>query len=78
MDWRGPIKKYLEGGRVASYKERARRLKIQVARFCMIEGQLFKRSLGGPYMRCLGPEEAKQVLKEMHEGMQETILVGLA
>ena len=35
----------------------------------MIDGQLFKRSLGGPYLKCLTPELGHYVLVELYEGI---------
>ena len=35
----------------------------------MIDGQLYKRSLGGPYLLCLTPEKGQYVLPELHEGI---------
>ena len=35
----------------------------------MVDGQLYKRSLGGPYLMCLTPEQGQYVLAEFHEGI---------
>ena len=35
----------------------------------MVDGQLYKRSLGGPYLMCLTPEQGQYVLAELHEGI---------
>ena len=35
----------------------------------MIDGQLYKRSLGGPYLMCLTSEQGRYVLAELHEGI---------
>ena len=36
-----------------------------------MDGQLYKRSLGGPYLKCLTPEQGQYVLAELHEGIYE-------
>ena len=35
----------------------------------MVDGQLYKRSLGRPYLKCLTPEQDQYVLVELHEGI---------
>ena len=35
----------------------------------MVNGQLFKWSLDGPYLKCLTTEQGKYVLAELHEGI---------
>ena len=35
----------------------------------MIDGQLYKQSLGGPYLMCLTPEQGQYILVELHEGI---------
>ena len=50
-------------------KEAARKLKVQAARFVMIRDVLYKRGFSYPYLRCLSPEEADYVLREVHEGI---------
>ncbi|KAL5803317.1 hypothetical protein ACOSQ4_031622 [Xanthoceras sorbifolium] len=51
-----------------SDKVETRRIKIKAARFSIIEGQLYKWSYSGPYLKCIDPIEAQQVLKDLHEG----------
>ena len=45
-------------------------------RFSWIDGQLYKRSLDGPYLICLTPEQDRYVLAELHEGICENHLGG--
>ena len=37
----------------------------------MVNEHLYKRSLGGPCLRCLTPEQGHYVLAELHEGICE-------
>lgn len=67
-DWRVPIVHYLLFDALPEDRHKARRLKVQAARFCLIDGKLFKRSIEGPYMKCLGPVESGEILEELHEG----------
>ena len=50
-------------------KEAARKLKVQAARFVLIKDVLYKRGFSRSYLRCLGPEEADYVIREVHEGI---------
>ena len=67
--WMDPIILYLSIGQLHSERNKAHKLQIQSARFSLVDGQLFKRSLGGPYLKCLTPEQSQYVLAELLEGI---------
>ncbi|GFS40591.1 hypothetical protein Acr_00g0069450 [Actinidia rufa] len=67
--WMDEIIAYLQKGTLLKDKLQARRLQYRSARFCIFKGRLYKRSFSGPFLKCLRPEEAKYVLKEIHEGI---------
>ena len=67
--WMDPIILYITAGELPDYKNRAHKIQIQSARFSIIDGQLYKRSIGGPYFKCLTPEQSQYVLAELHEGI---------
>ena len=67
--WMDPIRLYLATGELPNDRGKAHKLQIQSARFSMIDGQLYKRSLGGPYLMCLTPEQGKYILAELYEGI---------
>ena len=50
-------------------KDAARKLKVQAARFVLIKVVLYKRGFSRSNLRCLGPEEADYVMREVHEGI---------
>ena len=50
-------------------KDAARKLKVQASQFVLIKDVLYKRDFSHPYLRCLGLEEAKYVMREVHEGI---------
>ena len=56
-------------GELPKDRDKAHKVRIQSARFSMIDRQLYKRSLGGPYLMCLTPEQGQYVLAELHEGI---------
>ena len=66
-----PIRLYLATGELPNDRGKAHKLQIQSVRFSMVDGQLYKRSLGGPYLMCLTPEQGQYVLVELHEGICE-------
>ena len=63
-----PITLYLST-RHPTERNKAHKLQIQAARFSLIDGQLFKRSFGGPYLKCMTPEQSQYVLAELHKGI---------
>ncbi|CAL1358974.1 unnamed protein product [Linum trigynum] len=66
--WMAPIVSFLAHGAVPDDQKEAWRLRRKAARCSIIEGQLYKRSHTGAYLRCLDEEESKQAIKEVHEG----------
>ena len=67
--WMGPILLYLSTWQLLSERNKAHKIQVQTARFFLVDGQLFKRSMGGPYLKCLTPEQSQYVLIELHEGI---------
>ncbi|KAL6319794.1 hypothetical protein AAG906_036854 [Vitis piasezkii] len=67
--WMHDIVKYLQTGELPEDEKQAHRLRIQVARFTLINDQLYRRSFGGPYLKYLSELEAKYVLAELHDGV---------
>ena len=59
---------YLKNDVLPNKREVARKLKVQVARFILMKDVLYKRGFSHPYVRCLGPDEADYVMREVHEG----------
>ena len=53
-----PITLYLSTGQLPTERNKAHKFQIQTARFSLIDGKLFKRSFGGPYLKCLTPEQS--------------------
>ena len=67
--WMDPIRLYIATGELPNDRDKAHKVRIQSARFSMVDEQLYKRSLGGPYLMCLTPEQGQYVLAELHEGI---------
>ena len=64
-----PIRLYIATGEPPNDRDKAHKVQIQSARFSMIDGQLYKRSLGGLYLMCLTPEQGQYVIAKLHEGI---------
>ena len=62
-NWIAPIVAYLKEGRLLE----ARRLRIRSARYVLIDEVLYKRGFSQPYLRCLAPDEANYILREVYE-----------
>jgi hypothetical protein len=69
VSWMTPIISYLQGGTLPDNRHEASRLKVRASRFLMLQGILYKRGFSLPYLRCLAPDEAKYVMREIHEGI---------
>ena len=51
--WMDPIRLYIATGELPDDRSRAHKVQVQSARFSLVDRQLYKRSLGGPYLKCL-------------------------
>ncbi|KAJ0951779.1 putative nucleotidyltransferase, Ribonuclease H [Helianthus annuus] len=65
--WISPIMIYLQHGEIPT-GENPRAFKIKVSQFTILNNILYKRSLAGPYLRCIEDPEVQEVLKDFHEG----------
>ena len=54
--WMDPIVQYINTGELIDDKNKAHKIQIQSARFSLVNGQLFQRSLDGSYVKCLTTE----------------------
>ena len=68
-NWTMLLVSYLKNNVLPDGREAARKLKVQAARFILMKDVLYKRGFSRPYLRCLGPEEADHIMKEVHEGI---------
>nr|XP_023877698.1 uncharacterized protein LOC111990138 [Quercus suber] len=68
-NWTTLLISYLKDGTLPDGKKDARKLKVQVARFVLINDVLYKRGFSRLYLRCLSLEEVDYVMREVHEGI---------
>lgn len=74
VGWMQPIVNYFYTCETLENGKQAHKLRFQVARFILINDQLYKRSFGWPYLKCSIDSEAQYVLIELHEGICATTL----
>ena len=67
-DWRSPIIEYLKSLTIETESESAK-LRIQAAKYILINDVLYKKSFNLFYLRCLRSDEAQYALREIHEGI---------
>ena len=63
------VKICLENGRLPPNADEARKLQVRALKYVLIEGILYGKSFVIPYLRCLRPDEAREALREVHEGV---------
>ncbi|XP_016185156.1 uncharacterized protein LOC107626768 [Arachis ipaensis] len=65
--WMDPITDFLESGKLPDDDKTAKTLRKEAAKYATIQGQLFRKGLSQPLLKCLHPDQANYVLKEVHE-----------
>ncbi|GJT65920.1 reverse transcriptase domain-containing protein [Tanacetum coccineum] len=66
--WMTPIHEYLTDETLPAERKKARAIKRKSQRFAIINEMMYKKSILGPWLRCVGPSQANYVLREIHEG----------
>ena len=67
--WMDPILSYIRDRQLPSDPSEAKKIKIRLARFTVVNNKLYKRGFSLPYLKCLSLKEAVYVLQEIHEGI---------
>ena len=67
-DWRNPFVQYLAEGILPQKHSERYKLKRLATHYFLHNEVLFKKGYDGDPSRCLGPEEAKEIIKEVHAG----------
>ncbi|XP_015953028.1 uncharacterized protein LOC107477505 [Arachis duranensis] len=66
--WMDPITDFLKNGKLPDDEKAAKALRREAAKYAVIQGQLFKKGLSQPLLKCLHPDQTNYVLREVHEG----------
>jgi hypothetical protein len=67
-DWRAPITLYLQGHYHPNDRNEAKRLKHRSRDFALVEGQLYKKGISQPMLKCITKTEGIEILHEVHSG----------
>jgi hypothetical protein len=68
-DWRAPITLYLQGHYNPSDQSEAKRLKHRSRDFAIIDGQLYKKGISQPMLKCITEAKGIELLREVHTGI---------
>ncbi|XP_075095125.1 uncharacterized protein LOC142173434 [Nicotiana tabacum] len=68
-DWRNEFIEYLRHGKLPKDSKAFRELRTKAARYCLVDGQLYRSSFQGLWARCLGASEVDYVMREFHKGV---------
>ncbi|XP_072087187.1 uncharacterized protein [Arachis hypogaea] len=63
-----PILRFLIIGDLPEDPKEAKRVKREATKYTTIAGQLYKRGLSQPFLKCEEPGETDYILREFHEG----------
>nr|XP_025632476.1 uncharacterized protein LOC112727076 [Arachis hypogaea] len=66
--WIDAITNFLESGKLPSDDKAVRGLRRESAKYTATQGQLFKKGLSQPLLKCLHFDQTDYVLREVHEG----------
>ena len=67
-DWRSPFVQYLAEGILPQKHNERYKLRRLAKRYFLHNTVLFKKGYDGDPLRCLGLEEAREMIKEVHLG----------
>ncbi|XP_021996330.1 uncharacterized protein LOC110893533 [Helianthus annuus] len=67
--WMTPILKFLRDGTLQEGDWAACKVRVRALQYKLIDGELYRRSYLGPSLKCVDNEEAKYVVREIHEGI---------
>jgi len=60
--WKKEIIEYLEHETLLANKEKARKLRTQIARYNLVVSELYKRGFSSPLLKCLDQDQANYLL----------------
>ena len=60
---------YIKDGQLPLDPSEEKKVRVRATRFTVVNGELYKRGFSLPYLKCLNPEEAMYVLREIDEGV---------
>ncbi|XP_071704998.1 uncharacterized protein [Rutidosis leptorrhynchoides] len=67
-NWMIPLVKLLTDGELPADEKEAQNIRMKAPMYALIEDVLYRKSYLDPSLLCIGPNQAKVVLQEVHEG----------
>lgn len=67
-NWMIPIREYLISGNLPKDLRLARKVRIKAPQYKIMGDNLYRRSFLSPWLRCVGPKQASNNIREIHEG----------
>ncbi|XP_071939116.1 uncharacterized protein [Coffea arabica] len=67
--WMTPFILFLGQGTLPEDRAEARKIQRKAVRYALRDGELYKRSYLGSWLKCVTPETGRHVLHEIHEGL---------
>ncbi|XP_072076448.1 uncharacterized protein [Arachis hypogaea] len=74
--WLDPITNFLEHGKLPDDEKATKTLRREAARYAIIQGQLFRKGLSQPLLKCLHPDQTDYTNGQV-ESANKVILLGL-
>jgi hypothetical protein len=71
-EWASDVIRYLRIGGPPSHKEQAHKVRLQAARYTMVDDMLYRRGYSHPLLKCLSAPEAHYVLRRSMREFVET------
>ncbi|GJW53857.1 reverse transcriptase domain-containing protein [Tanacetum coccineum] len=66
--WITPSHEYLLSGLLPEDPKESRKIICKAPQYNLVIGSLYKKSFYTPWLRCIGPPQTNDVIKEIHEG----------
>jgi hypothetical protein len=63
-----PYLEYLTSKKLPKDEVQKRQIKRRAKAYTIIDGQLYKRSISGIFMKCISQVDGIEILREIHEG----------
>ena len=68
-DWRTPIIEYIRNGTLPPSRNESRKVLRRASHYFLWGNDLYHRGHSMPCLRCVGPNDARLILEELHDGL---------
>ena len=67
--WMTPYRRYLADGILPLEPEEGKKIKINSAKYTLLDGELFRDGFTHPILMCVSGEQCTRIMAELHEGI---------